>query len=95
MEEYLYISYCPNGDLKDHKLYQCLEELRKERGIGISPEVLKRNKVGKWSSPDSSGCYVIDFTTDIIDPDTTHAKHITPMFKAVIRNMRIESLGIE
>ena len=89
MEGYLYISYCPNGDLKDHKHYQCLEELRKERGIGISPEVLKRNKVGKWSSPDSSGCYVIDFTTDIIDPDTTHAN------QAVIRNMRIESLGIE
>jgi len=95
MEGYLYISYCPNGDLKDHKFYLCLEELRKERGIGISPEVLKRNKVGKWSSPDRSGCYVIDFTTEIIDPDTTHAKHITPMLKAVIRNMRIESLGIE
>jgi len=95
MKAYLYISYCTKGDLKEHKLYQCLQELRKERGIDISHEVLKRARVGKWSSPDGSGCYVIDFTTDIVDPDTTHAKHITPMLKAVLRNMRIESLGIE
>jgi len=94
MKGYLYISYCPNGDLKGHKLYKCLEELRKERGIGISPEILKRNKVGRWSSPDGSGCYVIDLTTDIVDPDTTHAAHATPLLKQLMRDMKLERLGI-
>lgn len=94
MKGYLYISYCPNGDLKGHKLYQCLEELRKERGIGISPEVLTRTRVGRWTSPDSSGCYVIDLKTDICDPDTTHAAHATPLLKQLMREMKLEELGI-
>ena len=94
MKGYLYISYCPNGDLKDHKLYQCLEELRTERGIGISPEVLKRTRVGRWTSPDSSGCYVIDLKTDICDPDTKHAAHATPLLKQLMREMKLEELGI-
>ena len=91
MKGYLYISYCPNGDLKGHKLYQCLEELRKERGIGISPEILKRVRVGRWSSPDGSGCYVIDLTTEICAPDTTHA---TPLLKQLMREMQLERIGI-
>ena len=94
MKGYLYISYCPNGDLKGHKLYQCLEVLRKERGIGISPEVLMRTRVGRWTSPDSSGCYVIDLKTDIRDPDTTHAAHATPLLKQLMREMKLEELGI-
>jgi hypothetical protein len=94
MEGYLYISYCPKGSLKEHKLYQCLQELRKERGIGISPEVLTRTRVGRWTSPDSSGCYVIDLKTDIRDPDTTHAAHATPLLKQLMREMKLEELGI-
>ena len=93
MKGYLYISYCPNGDLKEHKLYQCLEELRKERGIGISPEVLKRTRVGRWTSPDRSGCYVIDLKTDG-SVDTTHAAHATPLLKQLMREMKLEELGI-
>jgi hypothetical protein len=94
MKGYLYISYCPKGSLKEHKLYQCLRELRKERGIGISPEVLKRTRVGRWTSPDRSGCYVIDLTTDFVDPDTTHAAHATPLLKQLMREMKLDELGI-
>lgn len=94
MKGYLYISYCPNGELKGHKLYQCLQDLRKERRIGISPEVLMRTRVGRWTSPDRSGCYVIDLTTDFVDPDTTHAAHATPLLKQLMREMKLEELGI-
>lgn len=95
MERYLYISHCPKGSLKDCKAYGDLEEVRKERGVGCSPEIISMTKVARWTSPDGSGCYVIDFSSTFMDMiDTTHASHCTPLLKQAFRQMRLESIGI-
>ncbi len=39
-------------------------------------------------------CYVIDLKTDICDPDTTHAAHATLLLKQLMREMKLEELGI-
>jgi hypothetical protein len=96
MEGYLYISYDTDGSLKESKLYEDLDQIKAERGIGIPKEAIARNRVAIFSSTDGTGCYVLDFVSeDYHSIDTTYARHITPMLKAVLRNMRIESLGIE
>jgi len=96
MEGYLYISYNTDGSLKESKLYDELDQIKVERGIGIPKEVIARTRVAIFSSTDGSGCYVLDFVSEEYSSiDTTYAKHITPMLKSVLRNMRIESLGIE
>jgi hypothetical protein len=96
MEGYLYISYDTDGLLKESKLYDDLDQIKAERGIGIPKEVIARTRVASFSSTDGSGCYVLDFVSeDYYSIDTTHSKHITPMLTVVLRNMRIESIGIE
>jgi len=96
MEGYIYISYNKDKSFKESRLYDTLDQIKKERGIGIPKEVISRTRVASFSSTDGSGCYVIDFVSeDYYSIDTTHANHITPMLKAILRNMRIESLGIE
>lgn len=96
MEGYLYISYDTDRLLKESKLYDDLDQIKSERGIGIPKEVIARTRVASFSSPDGSGCYVLDFVSEEDSSiDTTHSRHITPMLTAVLRNMKIESLGIE
>jgi hypothetical protein len=96
MEGYLYISYNTDGSLKESKLYDDLDQIKVERGIGIPKEVIARTRVAIFSSSDGSGCYVLDFVSEEYSSiDTTHCRHITPMLKVALRNMRIESLGIE
>ena len=96
MEGYLYISYDTDRLLKESKLYEDLDQIKSERGIGIPKEVIARTRVASFSSPDGSGCYVMDFVSEEDSSiDTTHSRHITPMLKVVLRNMKIESLGIE
>lgn len=96
MEGYLYISYDTDRLLKESKLYDDLDQIKKERGIGVPKEAIARTRVASFSSTDGSGCYVLDFVSEEeYSIDTTYANHITPMLKAVLRNMRIESLGIE
>jgi hypothetical protein len=96
MEGYLYISYNTDGSLKESKLYDDLDQIKAERGIGIPKKVIERTRVASFSSSDGSGCYVLDFVSEKDSSiDTTHSRHITPMLKVVLRNMRIESLGIE
>lgn len=96
MEGYLYISYDTDGLLKESKLYDDLDQIKAERGIGVPKEVIARTRVASFSSTDGSGCYVLDFVSeDYYSIDTTYANHITPMLKAALRNMKIESLGIE
>ena len=96
MEGYLYISYDTDRLLKESKLYDDLDQIKAERGVGVPKEAIARTRVASFSSPDGSGCYVLDFVSEEeFDIDTTHSRHIAPMLKAVLRNMRIESLGIE
>ncbi len=43
-----------------------------------------------------SGWYILDFTTEIdyYTLDKSHSKHITPLLKSALRNMKLEKLGI-
>ena len=93
MEGYLYISYDTDGSLKEYKLYDDLDQIKAERGIGVPKEAIARTRVASFSSRDGSGCYVLDFVSEEDSYiDTTHSRHITPMLKAALRNMRIESI---
>jgi len=98
MKGYLYISYDKNGLFKETKLYDDLCQIKSERGIGISDIVISRTRVAKFSSDDGSGCYVIDFLSDIVNEfniDTKNSKHLTPLLKSLLRDMKLDSIGIE
>jgi len=43
-----------------------------------------------------SGWYILDFTTEIdyYTLDKSNSKHITPLLKSALRNMKLEKLGI-
>ena len=92
MERYLYISYESDKSLRDTKL----EEVKKERGITCNEKTLARVRVASYSSPDGSGCYLMDFRSDeeIDLIDTGFASHIMRLMSAVIRHIQLEKLGI-
>lgn len=96
MERYLYISYESDKSLKDTKFYETLEEVKKERGITCNEKTLARVRVASYSSPDGSGCYLMDFRSDeeIDLIDTGFASHIMRLMSAVIRHIQLEKLGI-
>ena len=64
MERYLYISYESDKSLRDTKFYETLEEVKKERGITCNEKTLAMARVASYSSPDGSGCYLMDFRSD-------------------------------
>jgi len=105
MDGYLYISYY--GDqLVEYKNFDTFDEFDDEikdcifkyfgnkRGFKNN---MKVNKVLRYvMKPQRSGWYILDFTTEIdyYTLDTSHSKHITPLLKAALRNMKLEKLGI-
>lgn len=78
MERYLYISYGVDKSLKDCQSYENLSEVKKERGITCNSHTLSLARVGSWTSPDGSGCYLIDFRSeeDTRHMETQFASHI-------------------
>ncbi len=95
MHRYLYISYNTDKSLKDCKWYITLDEVKSERGITCNQKTLELARVGRWSSPDGSGCYLMDFQSDEIDfIDTNFAGHIMSLIPAAHRHLQIEKLGL-
>jgi hypothetical protein len=94
MERYLYISYESDKSLRDTKFYETLEEVKKERGITCNEKTLAMARVASYSSPDGSGCYLMDFRSDEIDLDTGFASHIMRLMPAALRHVQLEKLGI-
>lgn len=96
MKGYLYISHDALGLYKEAKLYEDLDQIKAERGIGIPKEAIARTRVAKFGSADGSGCYVLDLVSeDESSIDTTYSRQITPLLKSAYRDLRIKSLGIE
>jgi hypothetical protein len=96
MERYLYISYESDKSLRDTKFYETLEEVKKERGITCNEKTLAMARVASYSSPDGSGCYLMDFRSDeeIDFIDTGFASHIMRLMPAALRHIQLEKLGI-
>lgn len=96
MERYFYISYGTDKNLRDTKFYETLEEVKKERGITCNEKTLSLARVGSWTSPDGSGCYLMDFRSDeqIDLIDTGFASHIMRLMSAALRHIQLEKLGI-
>jgi hypothetical protein len=96
MERYLYISYESDKSLRDTKFYETLEEVKKERGITCNEKTLAMARVASYSSPDGSGCYLMDFRSDeeIDFIDTGFASHIMRLMPAALRHVQLEKLGI-
>ena len=102
MERYFYISYESDKSLRDTKFYETLEEVKKERGITCNEKTLALARVGSWTSPDGSGCYLMDFRSDeeidFIDTDQLYinrfASHIMRLMPAALRHVQLEKLGI-
>jgi hypothetical protein len=96
MERYLYISYESDKSLRDTKFYETLEEVKKERGITCNEKTLAMARVASYSSPDGSGCYLMDFRSDeeIDFMDTGFASHIMRLMPAALRHVQLEKLGI-
>ena len=96
MERYFYISYESDKSLRDTKFYETLEEVKKERGITCNEKTLALARVGSWTSPDGSGCYLMDFRSDeeIDFIDTGFASHIMRLMPAALRHTQLEKLGI-
>lgn len=96
MERYLYISYGSDKSLRDAQIYETLGEVKKERGITCNEKTLALARVGSWTSPDGSGCYLMDFRSDegIDFIDTGFASHIMRLIPAARRHLQLEKLGI-
>jgi hypothetical protein len=96
MERYFYISYESDKSLRDTKFYETLEEVKKERGITCNEKTLAMARVASYSSPDGSGCYLMDFRSDeeIDFIDTGFASHIMRLMPAALRHVQLEKLGI-
>lgn len=96
MERYFYISYESDKSLRDTKFYETLEEVKKERGITCNEKTLALARVGSWTSPDGSGCYLMDFRSDeeIHLIDIGFASHIMRLIPAALRHIQLEKLGI-
>lgn len=92
---YLFISYHPDKSLKDTQWYDDLEQVKKERGITCIKEVLETVRVASYSSPDSSGCFLLDFKSgQINDIDTTHSNVLMNLITQVRRELVFKELGI-
>lgn len=91
---YLYISYGSDKNLKDTQSYETLEQVKKERGITCNEKTLALARVGSWTSPDGSGCYLIDFRSDekVEFMDTEFASHIMRLMVPVNRELRLKEL---
>lgn len=95
MERYLYISYSSDKNLKDCQAYPTLDEVKRERGITCNSHTLSLARVGSWSSPDGSGCYLLDFQSDTIDHiDTKWASHVMKLIPQARRELQLKQLGI-
>ena len=94
-ERYLYISYDKFKDLKDCQFYESLDEVKKERGITCNEHTLSITRIASYSSPDGSGCYLLDFTSSSIDfTETKYASHVMGLIPSVHRELRLKELGI-
>jgi hypothetical protein len=95
---YLYISYNTDKNLKDTQYYETLERVKKERGITCNEKSLALTRVASWTSPDGSGCYLIDFQSgekiDFIDTgfSTGFTSHIMRLIPAANRELRLKEL---
>jgi hypothetical protein len=95
MHRYLYISYNTDKSLKDCQWYITLDEVKSERGITCNQQSLELARVGSWTSPNGSGCYLIDFHSNEIDfIDTNFSSHIMSLIPTVHRHLQIEKLGL-
>ena len=94
---YLFISYNPDKNLKDTQWYDTLEQVKRERGITCKKEVLERIRVSSYSSPNGSGCFLLDFINDEINIDFESDAVINtlmPLMKQVRREEKLKSIGI-
>ena len=96
MERYLYISYNKYKDLKDCQFYENLDDVKKERGITCNLHTLSLARLASYSSPDGSGCYLLDFgSSNSIDfLDTKYASHIMRLIPSAHRELKLRQLGI-
>ena len=96
MKRYLYISYNSDKNLTDCQTYLTLDEVKKERGITCNELTLSLARVGSWTSPDGSGCYLIDFHSeeDARHMDTKWASHIMRLIPQARRELQLKQLGI-
>lgn len=95
-ERYLYISYDKFKDLKDCQFYESLDEVKKERGISCNEHTISMARLASYSSPDGSGCYLLDFTSSSIDfLETKYARHVMRLIPSVHRELRLRELGIK
>lgn len=95
-ERYLYISYDKFKNLKDCQFYESLDEVKKERGITCNEHTLSISRLASYSSPDGSGCYLLDFksSSSFDFPDTKYASHVMRLIPSVHRELRLRELGI-
>jgi len=96
MHRYLYISYNTDKSLKDCQRYISLDEVKLERGITCNQRTLELARVGSWTSPDGSGCYLMDFLSDesIEFLDTGFSSHIMRLLPQARRDLQLKELGI-
>lgn len=83
-------------NLKDCQWYECLDDVKTERGITCSVNALSLSRVARYLSPDGSGCYLIDFHSekDIQHIDTKWASHIMRLMPQARRELQLKKLGI-
>lgn len=101
-KNYLYISYNSDKNLKDCQWYKCLDEVKKERGITCNAYTLSLARVGSWTSPDGSGCYLLDFQSDMTDGamktmyqqliDTKWSSHVISLLPCALRELKLNKL---
>lgn len=95
---YLFISYHPDKSLKDTQWYDDLEQVKKERGITCKKEGLETVRVASYSSPDRSGCFLLDFKEGVITIDdileSTKSNVLENLMKQVRRELAFKELGI-
>lgn len=97
-ERYLYISYDKFKNLKDCQFYESLDEVKKERGITCNEHTISISRLACYSSPDGSGCYLLDFKSsssfDFTEFDW-FGTHVMRLIPSVNRELRLRELGIK
>lgn len=95
---YLFISYNTDKNLKDTQWYDTLEQVKRERGITCKKEVLETVRVASYSSPDRSGCFLLDFKEGSITIDdileSAKSNVLENLMKQVGRELKLKELGI-
>lgn len=96
-ERYLYIPYDKFKDLKDCQCYENLDEVKKERGITCNEHTLSMARLASYSSPDGSGCYLLDFksSSSFDFTETKYASHVMRLIPSVHRELKLRELGIK